>query len=268
MSKGSKKQEVQRAMGRLEDAVKELGDAAKGNFAERAAEVLEQTAAKLKSEQNAQGAAQDSASAAGYGSSHERDNERFDDKGRLGHWQSTRATRPFRDLDNARLWGICAGTAPYLGLEIWVVRCMAITAFVFMPQVIVPAYVIAYFILDSYSELDEQFGPVSTRRSRRLRKRRLRQEKAKAKAEAKYAVRTDYAANSEAAAPAKPESHSQSRRQRRGAAAATPPLPPSRTVLRNVKGALNEAELRLRRMEGHVTSGRYELQKELRKIDA
>lgn len=270
-SSGRKKQEVQRAMNRLEDAVKDLGEAAKGNFAERAAEVLEQTAARLKSEQ-ATGAADTSSNESGgratgsdwgfdFGTKPQPDGDGFSAAGgRMEHWQGARATRPFRDLDNGRLWGICAGTAPYLGLEIWVVRCIAVTCFVFMPQVIVPAYLIAYFVLDPYSELDEQFGPTSTRRSRKLRKRRLRQAKAEHRAQERAARRAARAPDE----PAKP----QSRRQRRAAAAATPPPPPTRTVLRNVKGTLNEAELRLRRMEGHVTSGRYELQKELRKIDA
>lgn len=40
-----------------------------------------------------------------------------------------------------------------------------------------------------------------------------------------------------------------------------------RRSLRNVQADLNEAELRIRRMESHVTSGQYELQKELHKID-
>ena len=40
-----------------------------------------------------------------------------------------------------------------------------------------------------------------------------------------------------------------------------------RRSLRNVQADLSEAELRLRRMESHVTSGQYELQKELNQID-
>lgn len=43
-------------------------------------------------------------------------------------------------------------------------------------------------------------------------------------------------------------------------------VPPGQT-LRNVEVDLNQAELRLRRMESHVTSGHYELQKELNRID-
>ncbi|MDZ7669816.1 MAG: PspC domain-containing protein [Gammaproteobacteria bacterium] len=50
----------------------------------------------------------------------------------------------------------------------------------------------------------------------------------------------------------------------------TPELGPRwspRDSLRNVQADLAEAELRLRRMETHVTSGQYELQRELHRID-
>ncbi len=45
-----------------------------------------------------------------------------------------------------------------------------------------------------------------------------------------------------------------------------PQLSPRRS-LRNLRAALAQAELRLRRMESHVTSGQYELQKELNRLD-
>lgn len=70
----------------------------------------------------------------------------------------------------------------------------------------------------------------------------------------------------------KPPKDSQSRRSRRRGKRSieTPELGTSlapRQNLRNVEADLTEAELRLRRMESHVTSGRYELQKELNRID-
>lgn len=45
------------------------------------------------------------------------------------------------------------------------------------------------------------------------------------------------------------------------------PRPTPRNHLRNVQADLTQVELRLRRMESHVTSGGYELQRELNKID-
>lgn len=62
-----------------------------------------------------------------------------------------------------------------------------------------------------------------------------------------------------------------SRRHRRRGGGSLAPEPgrrmSPRDSLRNVEADLMEVELRLRRMETHVTSGRYELQRELNKID-
>lgn len=68
--------------------------------------------------------------------------------------------------------------------------------------------------------------------------------------------------------------HGEGRRGRRGRgrqvqtgrAARAPRKPSSRRQLREAHADLDEIELRLRRMETHVTSGRYELQRELAKI--
>jgi phage shock protein C len=56
------------------------------------------------------------------------------------------------------------------------------------------------------------------------------------------------------------------RRRHRRMVPARREVPPGQT-LRNVELDLNQAELRLRRIESHVTSGHYELQKELNRID-
>jgi phage shock protein C len=58
-----------------------------------------------------------------------------------------------------------------------------------------------------------------------------------------------------------------SRRRRDRIVTRTPREVPPGQTLRNVELDLNQAELRLRRMESHVTSGHYELQKELNRID-
>lgn len=263
--KKAQKAEFHRAMDRLEDAVRELGDAAKDNFADRAAQVLEQTAAKLKNEGGAgsrsAGAADEDYSADERSSSDGyRANFMFssdsDETGKLGHWRGDGSNRPFRDLDNGKLWGICAGVAPYLGLEVWVVRCLAVTMFIFAPQIIVPAYIIGYFVLDARSDLDV----LTPRSTRRQRKRHARRQKAMDRAQERSAARA-------AAKAARAEKRSRRSRTSGQSNESAPPQPAARAVLRDVRGTLNEAEARLRRMEGHVTSGRYELQKELRKIE-
>jgi phage shock protein C len=70
--------------------------------------------------------------------------------------------------------------------------------------------------------------------------------------------------------PAAPSARRREVRERRDHRSPAPELGPRlspRNSLRNVQADLMEAELRLRRMETHVTSGRYELQREFQRID-
>ena len=234
----SKQTDYQRAMDRLDAAVRNLGDAAKDSLADRAALILEETTARLKAEFDG-----DKSHASQ--NLYEDDAELYEDEPearartrRPGHWREEwRSTQPVRDLDRNRIWGICAGIAPYLGLKIWVVRCIAITGFLFVPQVVVPAYLIGYFVLEPVGGSDKQ-------RSRRAKRSRRRARKASKVGRGK-------AAPSPRAANPEPE-----------------PVVAPRTRLRTVRSTLDEAELRLRRMEQHVTSSRFELQRELNKIDA
>jgi phage shock protein C len=59
----------------------------------------------------------------------------------------------YRDPNNAKFGGICAGIAEYFGTEIWVIRLLVISAFIFSAGFfVVFAYVITYFILDEMPE--------------------------------------------------------------------------------------------------------------------
>ena len=124
-----------------------------------------------------------------------------------------------RDRKHGRIAGVCAGIANYLGMETWVVRCAAVTGLIFMPNIVFPAYWIAFFVIGKPEE-DEDWPK-------------------------------DAQGREDHNAPA-PE--------------LGPRLSPRRS-LRHVQADLMQAELRLRRIEYHITSGRYELQKELRKLD-
>ncbi len=135
----------------------------------------------------------------------------------------------YRDKANGRIAGVCAGIARYFGVETWVARLGGITGLLFLPAVVFPAYWIAYLLMDD--------DPRAPGRSRRRRSKRSR------------------------------------RRERNAQAASTPSAEPSaagltpRRLLRHVTADLNAAELRLRRMEGHVTSSQYELRRELHALD-
>ena len=141
---------------------------------------------------------------------------------------SPRSPRFARDSENAKIGGVCAGLANYWNMEAWMVRCIAITGLLFIPGVVFPAYFILWFVLSDDAEAPR-------RRRRRRGKRR------------------------------------EARERRTAAATARPPQPekpvPPRTQFKNVQSVLSQAELRLRRMETHVTSGKYELQKELHALD-
>lgn len=140
--------------------------------------------------------------------------------------------RLYLDPRGGRLVGVCAGVARYYAVEPWVVRCIAITGLIFFPTLVFPAYWIAYIVMDKPPSLRDRDGsPRVSRRSRRSRRRE----------------------------------------RRRMDSSPTPEFGPRhspRSSLRNVKADLTEVELRLRRMESHVTSGRYELQRELHKIES
>jgi phage shock protein C len=140
--------------------------------------------------------------------------------------------RLYLDPARRRIVGVCAGIARYYGVEPWVVRLIAVTALLFFPGIIFPAYWVAYFVMERPPRTGRDSGMHSWGHARRSR------------------------------------AHAIDRRDAYSSPA--PELGPRfspRHNLRDVKADLTEVELRLRRMETHVTSGRYELQRELHRID-
>ena len=124
-----------------------------------------------------------------------------------------------RARSNAKIAGVCGGIANYLGVEAWVVRCVAATGLIFMTSLALLGYWALYFVMDAPRDGE-----------------------------------------------AEPEGSAGRDDHRSPAPELGPEFSPRRS-LRNVRADLMQAELRLRRMECHITSGHYELQKELREID-
>lgn len=59
----------------------------------------------------------------------------------------------YRDPENAKLGGVCAGIAEYFDIEVWIVRLLVVSAFLFTAGFFVAiAYVMAYFVLDKIPE--------------------------------------------------------------------------------------------------------------------
>ena len=62
----------------------------------------------------------------------------------------------YRDPKNGKLGGVCAGIAEYFGAEVWIIRLLAVSAFLFSGGFFVLlAYFAAYFILDKMPEQRE-----------------------------------------------------------------------------------------------------------------
>lgn len=55
----------------------------------------------------------------------------------------------YRNADNARIAGVCAGIADYFGIETWLVRILTVTGFFLLAGTFVfVAYIACWFILD------------------------------------------------------------------------------------------------------------------------
>lgn len=62
----------------------------------------------------------------------------------------------YRDPKNGKIAGICAGLAEYFDVEVWLVRLLVISAFLFTAGLFTfVAYVACYFILDEMPEKKE-----------------------------------------------------------------------------------------------------------------
>ena len=231
--------DFQRAVGRLEGAVDELVTMAKEQFSDRATSFVQDAADRMEQEiesrRGRQGRRRSSRSrhrqggcAGGYSGGPNWMSDMWSPQ----YWgmrpgprsvrdNPYRTRKLYRDVRHQRIAGVCAGIARYFGMEAWVVRCIAATGLIFMGQIVVPAYVIAWWVLEPAPNSE---GAVDAQSSER-----------------------------------KPDHTSP-------APELGPRLSPRRS-LRDVQWSLDQIELKLRRMETHVTSGQYELQRELRKID-
>lgn len=215
--------DFQRSVERLEKAVQGFVSAANDQVSSRAAGFIDDTAERLERELHNRRGSRRSAldDDSGYESRrsrrHRRRSQRSRERATAAGSPGYRTSKLYRDTGRQKVFGVCAGIARYFGVEVWVVRGVAITGLIFMSSVVIPAYVIAALVLPK-------------------------------------------APNGEATPSSAPADHSS-------------PAPEfgtrlsPRGSLRNVQVNLDQIELKLRRMESHVTSGQFELQRELKRID-
>lgn len=159
-----------------------------------------------------------------------------------------------RDPERGKIGGVCAGLANYFGVESWVVRLIAVTGLIFLPSVVFPAYWIAFFVMDK---------PGARRRQQRRRRRRQRD---RARGGQSFPNEKQDMQAAFEQWDGRPPRRRHPRRDASPAPELGHRLSPRRS-LRHVRADFDQIELRLRRIETHITSGRYELQRELSRIE-
>ena len=244
------RREFQDAAQKFEQAVKELAVTATSEVSERATTFLDEAAERLRGELDERRTGQhraDELDAPDEGERRPPQGARLRHRPRSVYYRdyerlARRSRKLYRDPKNEKIAGVCSGIANYFGVEAWVVRCMALTGLIFMPGIAFPAYWVAYFMMDR---------PPTTNGKGRRGGRRRRGRRRRSRQQASDIGDTDDIEVVDHSSPA-PELGLR--------------LSPRRS-LRAVQADLAEIELRLRRMETHVTSGQYELQRELQKIE-
>ncbi len=75
----------------------------------------------------------------------------------------------YRDPDNGKIYGVCAGIADYFGFETWVVRVIAVSLLIFLNGGAILGYFIAGWLLDAKpgSETDKCYGSFGWKRKTR-----------------------------------------------------------------------------------------------------
>ena len=114
---GSGSSDFQQAVEKLEAAVHELVDTAKGQFSDRATAFIEETTRTLEREFGRDAGAERSAGGARRRHHYYRARHRGTQNG-----IPSRTRRLYRDPERAKIGGVCAGIARYYGIETWVVR--------------------------------------------------------------------------------------------------------------------------------------------------
>ncbi len=136
----------------------------------------------------------------------------------------------YRDADRAMLGGVCAGLAGYFGLNLKVTRFLAFVAFLMAMPIAVFSYLAAVFLLpaESHGIRVRRQGPRGCRARRRSRRAR--------------------------------KSHERRRAERGDEAMRAGP------TVKDVRERYRSLEKRLAELEKQVTSPRFQLEQEFRKL--
>ncbi|MCY3884891.1 MAG: PspC domain-containing protein [Gammaproteobacteria bacterium] len=136
----------------------------------------------------------------------------------------------FRDPDNGPLFGVCTGIAQYLGVEAWIIRLICVVGVFCIGWVVIPAYILAIFIMDRRPDGFED-PPQYNNRYRKSRKKRTYVRTKNEKVDEEFE---------------RPNSFN--------------------WRMNVVRREINKMDKKLQRMESYITSGRYELFKEFENL--
>ena len=149
-------------------------------------------------------------------------------------YTNTRARRLYRDADRAVLGGVCAGLADYFGLNLKVTRFLAVIAFLTALPFAIVGYLAAVCLIPAASyrgrEVRVESGCCWTRSRRRTRRSRRTRER----------IEREYEAAREEARP--------------------------RPSVSEVRERYKSLDKRLAELEKKVTSPRFQLEQEFRKL--
>lgn len=142
---------------------------------------------------------------------------------RFNRQQRSAFTKSFlglhRNPNKGKLAGVCAGIAECYYKETWLIRCVAITGVLFIPSIVIPAYIILAIVLPTKDQAEIESQDWSEQ----------------------------------------PEMHQFYHETQDEADGDGGILGTKRRVLREGKRRFDEVELRIRRLESYLTSKRFEL---------
>ena len=151
-----------------------------------------------------------------------------------------RSPHLYRDRERKKVCGVCAGVADYFGRPAWEIRLYTVLGLFFLPSLVVPAYFIMYFLMDDKpyyrrvtDRVDEDLE-ANERPSTRNHNQELKTKQESA--------------------------------MKKGKPIGVEPRMNNDQAMSVAKEKFSDIEQRLRQMETHVTSSRFELQREIKKI--
>lgn len=162
-------------------------------------------------------------------------------KRQLAMWYRFKSDRPFyRDKERGKILGICAGLADYLQVETWQVRLAAVLGLLFMGSFILPTYFILYFVME-----DKPYYRTATDR---------------------FDDAHDHGVGTSASASSQHDKRPKFGRRAGQGRASRFAASTNAQVLQLAREKFAHLENRVRSIETHVTSSRFELQREFKKI--